>query len=143
MEYNNKRMDTTLMSLLLAPQNRKSVLVASGPYKMRHVPLRIRLIDEIHWFIRCDKKNTKKLIKNVHALGQKRNIGYGMVSSWEFEEVEEDNSIFGMCRGKPVLMKTIPNGPHMENVTGFVKEFRGVRPPLWHPENMMECCVPC
>lgn len=142
-DHNNKRIDTHHIADLLDPRFQKSLLVASGPYKMRHVPMQVRLVESVTWFIRCDKSETRKLLKNIHGLGHKRNIGYGVVKEWIFEEQEKDYSIFADCRGKPVLMKTIPFGPHMENVTGYRREFRGAVPPFWHPANFMECAVPC
>jgi hypothetical protein len=142
-EHNNKRIDTHKIASMLDVRFQKSLFVASGPYKMRHVPMRIRLVPRIVWFARGDRKGMNKLLKSICALGHKRDVGYGIVKAWTFERMEKDYSIFADCRGKPVLMKTIPFGPHMENVTGFRREFRGCVPPFWHPENFMEAAVPC
>jgi hypothetical protein len=142
-DYQNKRIDTHIVATLLAPEQRKNLLVSSGPYKMRHVPLRIRLVDRICWFARGDRTEMNKLLKSVIALGKHRNIGYGMVQRWEYEETEEDYSITAPCRGKPVLMKTLPVGDHLQNVTGYKRSFGGAFPPYWHPETYMEIAAPC
>jgi hypothetical protein len=139
-----RRIDTGLIALLLAPEERKSLLVASGPYKMLYKPVRVRLIDRICWFFRGDRKEVNKLLKSIFALGSHRGIGYGIVDWWEYEDMEEnDYSIFAPCRGKPVLMKTVPFGYSLQNVTGYKKSFGGALPPYWHPENYMEIAVPC
>lgn len=141
-EYCNKRIDTALIALMLRPEERKSLLVASGPYKMRHAPLRVRLIERVAWFARGDRKELREILKSVHSLGSHRGAGYGIVERWEFEETEEDYSITALCRGKPVLMKTVPVGHHLQNVTGFRKSFGGAYPPYWHPETYREIAVP-
>jgi hypothetical protein len=142
-DHQSKRIDTDLVALLLAPGQRKSLLIASGPYKMRYVPVRVRLITGIVWFFRGDKKEVNKLLKSVIGLGKHRNIGYGIIDGWDYEETEADYSITAMQHGKPVLMKTIPAGAELENLTGYRKSFGGGAPPYWHPENYMEIAVPC
>jgi len=139
-----RRIDTDLIALLLAPNQRKSLLVASGPYKMLYRPLRIRLVDRVVWFARGDKTEIRKLLKSVNALGSHRGIGYGLVERWELEETgEDDYSIFADCQGKPVLMKTIPFGHSLQNVGGYKHSFGGAFPPYWHPETYMEIAIPC
>jgi len=139
----SKRIDTDEIALLLAPEHRKSLLIASGPYKMRYVPERIRLVDCVCWFVRGDRKEINKLLKSVYAIGKHRNIGYGLVEKWEYEEMESDYSITALRHGKPVLMKTIPYGDGCTNVTGYKRSFGAATMPYWHPENYMEIAVPC
>lgn len=139
----SKRIDTDLIALMLSPEERKSLLVASGPYKMRYVPTRVRLIDRVVWFFRGDRAEVNKLLKSIVAIGKHRNIGYGVMERWEFEEMPADYSITALCQGKPVLMKTVPMGQHLEGVTGFTHSFGGAFPPYWHPETAMEIAVPC
>jgi len=139
----SKRIDTDEIALLLAPEFRKSLLVASGPYKMRYVPERIRLIDCVCWFVRGDRKEIHKLVKSVYAIGKHRNIGYGQVEDWTFEETEEDYSISALRQGKPVLMKIIPFGSECQNMTGYKHSFGAANMPYWHPENYREIASPC
>jgi hypothetical protein len=142
-DYQNKRIDTDLVALLLRSEERKNLLVASGPYKMRHVPIRVRLIERVAWFVRGDRAEINKLLKSIHCLGKFRGIGYGLVDRWEYEETADDWSIYAEQHGKPVLMKTLPTGSHLENVTGFRRGFGGAFPPTWHPETFMEIAIPC
>jgi hypothetical protein len=143
-ERTSKRIDADLIALLLTPEERKSILTASGPYKMLYKPVRIRLVDRICWFFRGDRKEVNKLLKSVFSLGSHRGIGYGGIERWEYEDMgENDYSIFAPRHGKPVLMKTIPFGHSLQNVTGYKKSFGGAFPPYWHPENHREIAVPC
>jgi CRISPR type IV-associated protein Csf3 len=141
-EYANKRLDTSAIAQLVDPKERKSILTVGGPYKMRHVPLRIRLVSRVVWFVRGDRKELNKLLKRVFSLGTRREAGFGRVFKWEFEEMPEDYSIFSTRQGKPVLMRTIPlDGAR--NVCGYKRGYGGVMPPYWHPGNQMEVAVPC
>lgn len=142
-DHQAKRIETHKIALLLDSTQRRSLLIGSGPYKMRYVPVRVRLVDCVIWFFRGDKKEVNKLLKSVIGLGKHRNIGYGLIDRWEYEETPEDYSITVLCRGKPVLMKTIPTGPQLEGLTGYRKSFGGAFPPYWHPETYMEIAVPC
>lgn len=142
-ERTTKRFDTSEIALLLDPSQRKNLLTASGPYKSRYAPVRVRLVPRVCWFVRGDRKEMNKLLKSVYAIGSHRNIGYGLVWKWEYEEVEADYSIYAMCRGKPVLMKTIPLGDGVENVCGYRRGYGAYRPPYWHPERQREVAIPC
>jgi hypothetical protein len=142
-DHQAKRFDSCLISLFLNPEYRKSLLTASGPYKMRYVPVRVRLIKKISWFIRGDRKEINKIIKKIPSLGKYRHYGYGLINSWEWEEQENDYSIFAENKGQKILMKTVPTGKHLEGVKGFSKTFGGAFPPYWHPETFMEIAIPC
>lgn len=142
-EHHAKRIDMSIISLMVKEEKRRALLVGSGPYKMRFVPCRIRLIEKIVWFARGDRKEMNKLLKKIIAVGYRRNIGYGQIWKWEYEEMEKDFSIFANCKGKKVLMKTIPMGKDLRNTTGFMQSFGGAFPPYWHPETYMEIAVPC
>jgi CRISPR type IV-associated protein Csf3 len=137
-----KRFDTDAVALILHESQRKKLLTSSGPYKSRFVPLRVRMINKVCWFVRGDRKEINKLLKKIVALGHCRNIGYGVVGSWEYEELEEDNSIYAMHQGKRVVMKTLP----IEAATdcyGYRHSYGGAFPPYWHPETFGEIAIPC
>ena len=84
-----------------------------------------------------------KLLKSIHAIGPHAAIGYGIVWKWEFEEMDDDFSIFAPCNGKKVLMRTLPLNCELENVCGYKKSFGGWKPPYWHPVFHAEIAVPC
>ena len=139
----SKRFESSKMAQIIAPEYRKSVMTASGPYKSRFVPERVRLVERVCWFVRGDRKEINKLLKNIHAIGRHRGIGYGLAWAWTFDDVEDDYSIFVPHKGKQVLMKTIPLGAGLENVCGYKKSFGAYRPPYWHPSFQREVAVPC
>ena len=142
-DRSSKRLDSDMIALLLSPGERKSIGTTSGSYKQRYAPIRIRLIDRICWFFRGDKYEVRRILKSVFAVGQYRKIGYGIVHSWEYEEIEKDFSIFADEGTNRILMKTIPAGNEVKNVIGYRLGFGGVCSPYWHPENYMEIAVPC
>lgn len=143
-EKQSKRFDTDLLACVLHETQRKKLLTSSGPYKSRFVPLRIRVVDSVYWFVRGDRKEINKLLKKIIALGHCRNVGYGFIGSWEYEEQEEDNSIFAKNKGGYVLMKTLPiEAAKAKKAKGYRHSFGGAFPPYWHPETFQEVAVPC
>ena len=142
-EHLNKRIDTDKAALMLTEKQRKSLLVASGPYKMRHAPQRIRLIDRVVWFVRGDRKEMNKLLKKVPSLGKLRHYGYGMVARWEYEEVEDNHALYAMNQGKQVVMRPLPLRAVMEHKAGgYKRSFGSCDPPYWHPDRYMDIAVP-
>ncbi|MDX8378406.1 MAG: hypothetical protein R8L53_10335 [Mariprofundales bacterium] len=141
-EHQSKRFDSYKNSLLIDPKKRKSVALGEGPMKMRYAPLRLRLIEEVSYFVRCERKNVKKLLQSIKALGKGRNYGYGMVSIWEFEEQENDFSIFAPSPEGDVLMRKIPI-ECVGNSIGYRESFGACDYPYWHPERMRQIAIPC
>jgi hypothetical protein len=139
----SKRFESSKMAKIIAPEHRKSIMTASGPYKSRFTPLRIRYVERVCWFACGDRAGMYKLLKSIRALGHLRNIGYGWVWKWDFEELHDDYSIFAPHKGKKVLMRTLPLGKGLENVCGYRKGYAAVRPPYWHPDRQMEAVIPC
>lgn len=144
-DHQSKRIDTSVVSSMLAPEHRRNLVLSSGDYKMRYVPLRIRAVDRIVWFLRCDKQRCADLLRSIVAVGQDRATGYGIVSGWSWDEVDSDCSIFADNAGEVVLNKTIPLGDeaHLAGVSGYRKGFGGGHPPYWHPDTQMEIAIPC
>jgi len=142
-DFLNKRIDTHIIASILEPKQRKNLLTSSGPYKMRHTPIRVRLIDCVTWFVRGDRKGINKLAKRVIALGKYRHYGYGLITRWQYNETAFDNSIIAEHNGQNVLMKTVPVGNHLNGIKGYRKSYGGAFPPYWHPDNKREIAVPC
>lgn len=143
-DHSARRFDTTKLALMLDPSQRKNLLTASGPYKMLFKPIRVRLLPSVSWFIRGDRKECYKLLKSIFALGHLRNWGYGLVSSWGFEEMEEDYSLFAPGPdGRRKLMKTLPYGEYLDEISGWRRSFGGMAPPYWHPDRAGEIAIPC
>ena len=142
-DHTSKRFASSRMALLISPDHRKNVMVASGPYKSRYVPERIRLVERVCWFVRGDRMQINKLLKSIYSIGRHRKIGYGIVWQWTFDEVDEDYSIYAPHNGKRVLMKTLPLGEGSDNVCGFRHSFGGWKPPYWHPSAQRRVMEPC
>lgn len=143
-DHQSKRLDPTLLAILIHPSQRKKLLTSSGPYKSSFVPLRCRLVDKVCWFVRGDRKEINKLLKKIIVIGHLRNIGYGRIASWEYEEVENNYSMFAENNGRSVLMKTVPiDVAKKEKCYGYRHSFGGAFPPYWHPETFMEIAIPC
>ena len=142
-DHVSKRFESTKIALYLDPGQRRSLLVTSGPYKSRFTPERVRLLDRVCWLVRGDRVEMNKLLKQVKSLGRHRNIGYGQVWRWTFDEQEQDYSIFAPCNGKKVLMKTVPLDINLHDVVGYSQGYGGHEPPYWHPEFHQRVAVPC
>lgn len=139
----SKRFDSSKMASIITPEHRKALLVASGPYKSRFAPIRVRHLRYIAWFVRGDKCEINRILKKVYAVGKYRNIGYGFVKEWTYKEIEIDKSIIIEHKGKKILMKTIPAQNDIPNLTAYTKSFGSCKPPFWHPENYCEVFKPC
>lgn len=141
-ERQAKRFECDKMATLLAPQERRGLLVSSGPYKMRFSPIRTLLIPQIVYLFRGDKHEVRKILKSITAIGRLRNIGYGVVKNIIFDEVEEDQSVFAKDGDNRILMRPIPTVDD-EDLIGCRKTFGACRPPYWHPDNYQEILEPC
>ncbi len=139
-EYIQKKFESS-SSLLVAPENRKSILTASGPYKAKRVPISVRNITQIAWFAHGDKKEIKNILSRVSSVGKHINIGYGKIYKWEVEECEED---FSVIANNKILMKTIPLELISEfKANSWAASYGSFKPPYWHPDNYCEIAVPC
>ena len=149
LHHHSKRFDCDHNAIILHPSERKSLLIASGPFKMRYVAEPVNMIDKIVYFFRGDRMEVNKLLKSKKYIGKKRNIGYGWVKNFEFEETELNLSIVYIEKltimtneEECFLMKTIPQDPdyYFNNAR---KSYGACKPPYWHPENQMEVFKPC
>lgn len=141
-EYYNKRIDFSAQEYY-SDDSRKSVLTASGPYKMKRIPITIYLTDLIVWFCVGDKGEIKKLLKRIHSIGRLKKMGYGMIDSWEVEESENDFSWFADSPAGKILMRPLPVGDIPKDVTGWRKDYGAPTHPYWHPSRYCEIGVPC
>jgi hypothetical protein len=144
MHHHSKRFDCDEAAQLLYPSERKSILTSSGPYKMRYTPELVNTVPQIVYFFRGDRVEVNKLLKAKKYIGKKRNVGYGWVDSYEFDEQEEDLSMVYTVNEENYLMKTIPANHGMGikfcNARGT---FGACVPPYWHPQNQMDIIKPC
>lgn len=141
-ERQSKRFDSDICAELLNEKNRKKMNTSSGPYKSRYVPLRVRNVERIAWFVRGDKGRMDQLLRRIHAIGSERSYGYGAVSKWDYEEVDFDASIFADDNGTRIVMRVMP-AQSAEGASGYKRSYGGAFPPYWHPDNFMEVAIPC
>jgi hypothetical protein len=141
-DHCSRRFDSSKLALAIAPEHRKSVLVASGPYKSKFTPVQVKLVERVCWFVRGERKEIESLLKSVYSLGHRRNVGYGAIWQWTFDEIEEDYSIFAPQDDKQVLMKTIPHGDWLDNVCDYTVSYGSWHPPYWYPAFKTEVAIP-
>lgn len=129
---------------LLAEDRRLKVAIGNSTFKSYRLPLRIRLVRRVVWFVVAKRRPVLKLLRSVRSLGKKRSYGYGRVERWEAEPAAADWSVFAPCAGKEVLMRPLPYGDWLpENLTGYRRDFGACQPPYWHPNRWCESVTPC
>ena len=125
---------------LLREKDKKSLLIASGNYKAAFNALQTMNIEKIVWFAHGDRRECHKLLKKITAIGKNRNMGFGKVSGFEIEVIDEDHSI----ESNGVLMKTVPSEyVYSKKLSGYRLSYGGHKPPYWQPDNYREVAIPC
>jgi len=119
-------------------KGKERVDIGSGFYKNYHMPVVIQSYKTITFYVRGDMEEVKRLLENyIFYLGKKGSQGFGQVGKWEFEEIEEDWSIWKdgklmrpipaeECKGKieEMMMKQIP----------IYARQHPILPPYWRKE---------
>ena len=140
-EYLNKSIDLKLAPLL-SKKNRINIDPGSGAYKSWRLPIRVKIINEIIWFCNGNAKGIKSLLKGIKSVGELRKVGYGRISKWNVQEI--DNNYSWYAGDAPVLMRPLPLCHELPaKLTGFRRYFGACKAPYWHPENQMEIVIPC
>ena len=140
--YINKRF-TTSQAHEIESSKRKTILTASGSYKMQRRPLKTSIVKTVTYFCNGDMQETKKLLKKVTSIGKTRNMGYGRVDKWDAFEIEHDYSITANNKEDTILMRTIPKHFLTDDIIGYRVSHGSFRPPYWHPDNYGEIAIPC
>ena len=71
LHHHSKRFDCDTNAELLYPSERKSLLIASGPFKMKYVPEQVNTIKTLIYFFRGDRMEVNKLFKSIKYIGKK------------------------------------------------------------------------
>lgn len=125
---------------LLSPRERTSINAGVGVLKSYRLPLRVRMVDRICWFAVADRQELLHTLRRaVTSIGHKRAHGFGIVTKWEAEHVDEDWSWFA----DGVLMRPLPIAAVPEDTRGAVRDFGPCQPPYWHHSRFMEIVRPC
>lgn len=142
-EYFAKRISVENASLL-TPKEQKVVAVGNSWTKSYRLPLEIRPVSKIVWFVGGSKRrNLKSVLKTITSLGKKRSYGYGKVAEWEITEVEHDWSWFASTEHGRLLMRVLPWDESLRKCIGWKIWYGGYAPPYWHPERFLKVAVPC
>jgi len=111
---------------------------SQGQFKSYDMPLFLRTISRIDWFVVGEQETILRLLKNATHLGKKRSQGYGLVTSWTAQEIPGDWSIIGpdnrLRRPVPVELFT-PKLPEHKQLAAW-------KLPSWHHESTSLCWVP-
>jgi len=129
---------------LLAENQRLVVAMGNSTFKSYRLPLRIRNVPEVRWFVGGSKRrNLLSLLDSVHSIGKKRSQGYGRIAEWEAVEVEHDYSWFAQTEHGTLLMRVLPWCDELpENLIGYKRDFGAYAPPMWHPARFCDIVTP-
>ena len=145
-EYYAKRIGVENAGLL-APSERKIVTTTNSWTKSYRLPLRCRRVDRIAWFATGSRREVLRLLtREITAVGKKTSDGYGVVSKWVVDRVDEDWSWFaGIGDGDDVaLMRPLPAGDYLpQNLVGYREGFGACSAPYWHQSRYCPLVSPC
>lgn len=128
---------------LLKEKYHKNIMTASGLYKSHMKPMDLFSVDKIVWFAKGIKPEIEDIVKDIDSIGGKRNIGNGVVTSWNVETIEDDYSISATHNNQRILMRVIPFELKDQFCdTGYSISYGSHRPPYWHPDNYNEIAIP-
>ena len=129
--YWHKRLDAQLAEEYVDFCGRRGrVNTTSATYKAYRMPLNIIMTPEVIWYAVGDRNEIESLLEEIPALGKKTSQGFGQVTEWVVEGIEEDWSLWKDGQ----LMRSIPD-PEGDSEWG-------VRPPYWFPPNIVRCRMP-
>lgn len=140
-EYYNKRPDFFASDKLDYLDEDKGVISDSaGVYRAYRKPQLIRTVKNgiISFYAIGHKNEVQELLDLMIGVGKKTAIGFGFVSKWEVEEIEND---YTTEHPKYGLMRPI----EVEEATHkyfYPVMMYGVKPPYWKAKNARLCYVP-
>lgn len=129
---------------MLSESARTIVSTTGGWTKAYRLPLSVRPVDRVVWFIGGSRRRSlSSLLKTVRSIGKKCSQGYGRVVKWDVDQVESDWSWFAPSPDGTVLMRVLPWHDSLpEGLCGFKRSFGGFAAPYWHPDRAMDIIVP-
>lgn len=139
----------------LLDKERTKVNLTGGEFKSYYLPLRACEIDHVVWFATVKKTSGKRrvsplsdfrrLLRKVHQLGKKSAHGYGRISEWVVERVEDDYSWFAPHPQGRVLMRRLPTDYVQKtgNIIGFRPWYGGIVAPYWQRDFWGDVALPC
>jgi len=129
---------------LLRENERKVVSVGNLWTKSYRLPLEVRPVSRIAWFVSSDDlDHVGDILNGIHSIGKKRSQGFGRIAQWVIEETEHDWSWFADTPHGKLLMRVLPWCESLRQCIGWKRAFAGWAPPYWHPERYIEVATPC
>ena len=134
-----KRFETQVAVDYAASNKLRKINTGAGEFKAYHLPIRERGITQVVWFVRGDRREINHLLSRITSIGKKISQGYGIVTRWEYDEMDNDHSI----SAEGVLMKTVPAIAPYLSLNGYKRNYGAYKPPYWHRDNYTEILEPC
>lgn len=126
-------------------KKKAKVDVAVGHTKSYDLPLPIKTVSRIDWFVVGDAKEIMEILDLCKALGKKSAYGYGQVSNWEICFIENDYHLFRgdkLARPIPVEYAKSLYGHVSERFNGCPELVWSIKPPGWILGNRRLCYLP-
>ena len=109
-----------------------------GHFKDFMINLPILITDRITFYCNGDKKELKRLLSHLTAIGKKTSIGGGKIHNLNITETFEDYSFFK----DETIMRPIPASMNIPLIPGMVLQRQPYKPPYWDKNNVTMCYVP-
>lgn len=127
-------------------KGKERIDIGSGYFKNFHMPIVLKSYKTVTFYVRGNMEEIQRLLENyIFYLGKKGSQGYGQIRAWEFEEIEEDMSIWK--DGEP--MRPIPAEKCkkyieecMKNCNRLNVKQHPIIPPYWRNDNIEMCVIP-
>lgn len=133
----NKRFDVGFADLVDFRGRRGRVTIEKNEYKAYHMPLWYNAALWVEWYCVGDRRDIEELLSTVTHIGKKTSQGWGRVSRWEIEPIEDDWSIWQGDK----LMRGIPRY-HWPKERPANTSLYGIRPSYWDRRNQVELVMP-
>lgn len=91
----------------------------------------------VDWTAEGDGDRVIELLQGVHAIGKRRNAGFGAVLSWHIEQAEDD----GVLGADGQVLRPIPVDVLGAGRSEVVVD-AAWRPAYWNPRHRAQCYVP-
>lgn len=102
--------------------------LTNGTYRDWNMPLPLTLCTRLVGYASGSRKECKRLLREVRALGKKRAHGHGKVVGLDLDEVPEDWSL--LLDGRAMRWLPTPGAARLVRP----------QPPYWHPADRVPCC---
>jgi CRISPR type IV-associated protein Csf3 len=119
-------------------KRRAVIQTACGPEKSYDLPIYLRHVERVDWWCVGDSDEVLRLLMRVSGLGKRRNIGYGQISGWRVQSVDQD---YHLCGPEGQLMRPMPVAGGQIYQDAPIMSW-AYRPPGWLPNLRVPCYMP-